>query len=126
MKRSTFATLLLFVTAGVAAQDVALKPGEKGDLFAVYWVANCKSILKRFAGADVLAGPPGVVAVLREEPVSARRQGCTEKVSGATLVLGAEADAPAYEGTVRVRVRYVTEDGDKQSVHPVKVLILPK
>ena len=118
--------VLVFASSVSSAQDVALKAGEKADLFPVYWVASCKSLLKSFAGVDVLGGPPDVQASLREEPVPARRQGCPDKVPGAVLVLAASPDAKAFEGSVRVRVRYVTEDGDKQSVHTVKLLVLPK
>jgi hypothetical protein len=128
MKAKRFGRLVAVCVALGAStawsQDVALKPGESVDLFPVYWIADCKSTLKQFLGAEVLVGPPQLSVSLREEPVAARRQGCAQKVPGAILVLAAGGDAAAFEGTVRVRVRYSTEDGEKQSVHPVKVLVV--
>lgn len=114
----------LLFAMGSAAQDLALKAGERADLFPVYWLQNCKSILKSFSGVDVLSGPTGLEVSLREESVIARRQGCSEKVPGAMLVLTAAEGSQAFEGVVRLRVRYSTEDGEKQSVHPVKLLVV--
>ena len=119
-----FCCALTFAVAS-PAQDLALKAGESADLFPVYWVQNCKSNLKGFLGVDVLSGPSGVQAALREEPVEARRQGCASKVPGAMLVLKADPAAAEFDGTVRLRVRYSTEDGEKQSVHTVKLFIAP-
>lgn len=119
------AAVLAFAGAPASAQDLTLKSGESSDLFGVYWIANCKSILKGFGGVDIVSGPPELKASLREEPVAAKRQGCAEKVPGAMVVLSLAPIAKEWEGTVRLRVRYSTEEGDKQSNHMVKVLLVP-
>ena len=113
------------LSATAAAQDLTLKTGESGDLFGVYWVMNCRSILKKVVHVDIVSGPPELKAALREEPVLAKRQGCVDKVPGATVVLSLDPIAKEWEGTVRLRVRYATDEGDRQSNHMVKVLLVP-
>lgn len=118
---------LAFLSSAAMAQNasVALKNGESADVFPVYWIANCKSILKSFAGVDMLQGPSGLSFSLREEPVVARRQNCPEKVPGAMLVANAKDVAATFTGTAQVRVKYVTEDGNKQSLFTIHVSLFP-
>jgi hypothetical protein len=116
---------LLAFPASVAAQSVALKSGESADLNAVYWVENCRSILKDFAGVEILEGPSGVVMSLREQPVRARRQNCPENVPGAIVVVTVKEVTEKASATVRYRVKYNTEDGQKQSSHTFKIHLFP-
>lgn len=109
----------------IAAQEVALKSGESADFLGVYWVGNCRSLLKNFVGVDVFGGPKELKASLREQPIVPRRQGCANPVPGAMIVLSAMDVNEPYEGTVRIRVQYNTEDGVKMSTHPFKLLLVP-
>ena len=118
------ATILALGASSASSQEIALKSGESADLSAVYWIANCKSTLKNFAGVDVLGGPASVKASLREEEVFARRQNCPDKIPGATLVLSVGDVSEPFDGTVRLRVQYNTIDGLKQSIHTVKLILL--
>jgi hypothetical protein len=121
----TCAIALLAAPLSASAQSVALKSGESADLISVYWVENCRSILKDFAGLELLEGPPGVVLSLREQPVRARRQNCPDNVPGAVVIVTAKDVAEKASGTVRYRVRYNTDDGQKQSSHTFKIDLYP-
>ena len=110
-----------------SAQDTSIKSGESVDIFAVYWIANCRSILKNFVGIDVLEGPPGVALSLREEPVrTSQRQNCPDSIPGATVVATAKDVTERSVSTLRFRVRYNTDDGQKQSNHSLKLFLYPQ
>jgi len=74
------AILLLtpIVTDGVKAQTVprrlALKSGESVELYPVYWVINCRSVMIGLPEVEVLEGPPQLSLSIREEKVLPRRQ----------------------------------------------------
>jgi hypothetical protein len=112
---------------GAEAQDViSLKNGEKADIGIVFWINNCVSRLAKFAGIDMLEGPTGLTLSLREETVMpSARYNCSTKVPGATVVLSASGFKAKYEGTISYRVRYITQDGDKQSSHKAKIQVFP-
>ncbi|MFW2354837.1 hypothetical protein [Hydrogenophaga sp.] len=110
---------------GVSAQDFTLKAGESTDLNPVYWVRNCQSLLKSFIGVDVLEGPPNTELTIREESVLPTRQGCPNRVPGGMVVLKLKPDAAKFEGPIKYRVRYNTEEGEKQSSHSRTINIVP-
>ena len=118
-------TVCVVGTNVASADEISLRAGESADVHAVYWVSNCRSILKSFAGVDVVEGPPGVTLSIREEDVYARRQNCSEKIPGGIVVVTAK-DVPAkISSTLKYRVRYNTEDGLKQSNHSVQLTLSP-
>ena len=122
----SLATISIALCAGsgpALADEVTLRSGESADLHAAYWVNNCKSLLKGFAGVDVLDGPAGISFAIREEPVLARRQNCPDKVPGGMVVVTAGKLAEKATVTVKYRVRYNTEDGQKQSNHSVQLVL---
>lgn len=119
------ALALVSVAAFAQTREVSLRPGESTDLHSVYWVSNCKSVLRKFAGIDVLEGSPGIQLSIREEMVTARRQNCPEKVLGGTVVLTAGSQLEKGVATIKYRVNYDTEDGRKQSNHAVQVSLYP-
>src|SRR5690242_1507366 len=71
--------------AQTAQRRLALKSGESTDLYPVYYVANCRSIMIGLPEIDLLEGPPELTLSIREEPVLPRRQGCAAKVPGGTV-----------------------------------------
>ncbi len=112
--------------ASAYAEEISLKAGESVDLGAVYWIQNCQSILKGFGSVDLLEGPPGIDLTIREENVTARRQNCPNKVPGGTVVLTAKEVQSKFSGVLKYRVRYKTEDGDRQSSHSKNIALYPK
>ena len=107
-------------------QELSLKPGESADLGAVYWQSNCVSILKKIAGVDLLDGPSGIELSVRKESVAARRQNCSAELPGGVVVLTAREIPQKFSGTIKYRVRYSTEDGDKQSSHSKEIALFPR
>ena len=117
---------LSMLGASAHAEEISLKAGESADLGSVYWISNCQSILKGFGGVDILEGPPGIELAIREESVTARRQNCQNKVQGGVVVLTAKEVQSKLSGVLKYRVRYKTEDGDKQSSHSKDLVLYPK
>jgi hypothetical protein len=107
------------------AGEYAVKNGETIELSAVYWISNCKSRLKNFAGIDVLEGPPGVSLSLRLQKVVPSLQHCSRPVDGAMVVLNAKGITAAGTADVSYRVRYNTLDGPRQSNHTVVLKLFP-
>ncbi len=124
LKLSASGAALVFCCS-VTGQDFTLKAGESADLNPVYWVRNCHSLLKSFIGVDVVEGPPNTELTIREESVLPVRQGCPNRVAGGMVVLKVKADAAKFDGAIKYRVRYNTEEGEKQSSHSRSVSILP-
>jgi len=124
---STAAIILLACTASAAhAQNFSLRKGESADLGAFYWISNCVSVLKDFAGVDLVEGPPGIELTLRPEPVTATRQNCAAPVPGGTVVLTVKEVPAKFEGPLRYRVRYNLQDGGtRQTNHSTVILLLP-
>jgi hypothetical protein len=115
------------VTLGpVRAEEISLKNNESAELSSVYWIGQgCKSLLKSFAGVDILEGPPGVTLAIKEEMVYARRQNCPNKVPGGKVIATAKGVQTAASGNLKYRVRYKTADGERQSSHSVAVSLYP-
>ncbi len=111
----------------VSAQDLSIKSGESVDMHSAYWVRNCQSLLKSFLGVDVLDGPAGITLSLREESVkSSARQNCPNSLPGATVVATAKKGLARNSGTLSYRIRYDTEEGQRQSSHSYRVFVFPE
>jgi PQQ-dependent catabolism-associated CXXCW motif protein len=106
--------------------ELTLSKGESADLGSVYWLdGSCQSRLKEFAGVDLLEGPSGIELTIRKESVMAKKQNCPDKIPGGIVVLTAQDIPAAFSGTIKYRVRYKTEDGDKQSLHAKEISLTP-
>jgi len=125
MGKAALAWAAAAVCLSAQGQEIALKPGESTDLGPVYWQNNCVSTLKKIAGVDMLDGPPGVELTVREESVVARRQNCPNKLPGGVVVLTAREVPQKFSGTIKYRVRYSTEEGDRQSSHSKEISLFP-
>jgi len=123
--RSALPVMFAIACLSANAQDISLKTGESVDLHPVYWQENCISTLKGIAGVDILDGPPGIELTIREESVTARRQNCPNKLPGGVVVLTAREISQQFSGTIKYRVRYKTDDGDRQSSHSRKIALFP-
>jgi hypothetical protein len=125
------ASLLLaaIVTDGVKAQTapgrLALKNGESVELFPVYWVINCRSVMIGLPEIEVLEGPPQLSLIIREEKVLPRRQGCAAQVPGGTLLLTAKDVTEKAEARLTYRLKYKTRAGDRQTSGTYIVSLFP-
>lgn len=127
-QKITAIAMMATCTIGIGsakAEEVSLRTGESADVAPAYWVEKCQSILKSFAGVDVLDGPPGISLSIRESEVNPRRQNCPGKVSGGMVVVTANEVQSKISTTLKYRVRYNTEDGPKQSTHSIQLSLLP-
>ena len=107
------------------ARSVALKSGESIEVGNVYYTVNCRSILKSTPEVEVLDGPPGVTATVKEAMVLPRRGNCANRVPGGTLVLTAnDIEDPSY-GALTVRVTLNTKDGERKFSRVYNVSLLP-
>jgi hypothetical protein len=112
----------------IAAESatVALKSGETADLNNLYFIRNCRSLLKGKMTVEVLDGPPGLTASIREQQIVPRKGNCTKAVDGGVLVLAAAKDIKAkVEAKAIIRVKYPTTEGDKLKALEFKVILLP-
>jgi hypothetical protein len=125
---------LLGALAGVAlaqnrvisgAHTMALKSGESEEVQDIYWVQNCRSMLNGPPQIEVLDGPPGVTATLKEDMVLPREQNCPNKVKGAKLVVSAgQIDDPSFS-QLNLRVTYDTREGIRKQSMIINLSLIP-
>jgi hypothetical protein len=107
------------------APSLALKNGESVEVGPIYWVSQCKSILKSTPEVEILEGPPGLQAVIKESMVLPRRQHCASKVPGGLLVISAkDIEDPSYTN-LTLRITYKTRDGDRKFSHVLNLSLIP-
>jgi hypothetical protein len=123
--------LITLDIAGAQAQTItgsatiALKSGESATVGDVYYISNCKSLLKSTPEVEVLDGPPGVTATIKAAMVLPRAQRCANRVSGGTLVIAAkDIEDPSYT-PLTIRITYPTRDGDRKLSHVYNLSLLP-
>jgi hypothetical protein len=105
--------------------SLALKNGESLEVGPVYWVSQCKSILKSTPEVEILEGPPGLQAAIKESMVLPRAQHCGNKVPGGLLVLSAkDIEDPSYTN-LTLRITYKTRDGDRKFSHVFNLSLIP-
>jgi len=105
--------------------SVALKNGETVEVGPIYWVSHCKSILKSPPEVEILDGPPGLQAAIKESMVLPRAQHCGNKVPGGLLVLSArDIEDPSYTN-LTLRITYKTRDGDRKFSHVLNLSLIP-
>jgi hypothetical protein len=126
--RAVVAVSCFAVVAGFgngAQAQIALKSGETADLGPLYYVYNCKSVLKATPDAEIIEGPPGVTVSVREEMVLPRFQNCAKKVQGGMLVVTAkDIDDQSYTN-MTIRITYKTKDGERKRSHVYAIALFP-
>jgi hypothetical protein len=121
----------LLGSAGVQAQTVtgsasiALKNGESAEIGELYWVSNCRSILKGTPEAEVLDGPPGLSVAVKEAQVIPRVQKCANRVPGGMLVVTAKDVKDTSYSPVTIQVTYPTLDGKRKRSIVINVSLFP-
>jgi len=116
------------LTGGAAAGErpIVLKGGESIELWPLYFVVNCRSILKGPPVAEVLEGPPELTVTVREQKVIPRKVNCAKEVPGGMLILTAAKDIKARtQGRLIFRIIYQTKDGERKMSHEFDVTLLP-
>jgi len=118
-------------SAGAHAQtirgshSIALKSGESIEVLDVFYVINCKSILKGTPEVEILDGPPGVTATVREKMVLPRAGHCANRVPGGTLVLTAkEIEDPSYT-PITLRFIFRTKEGQRTLSQVYNLSLIP-
>jgi hypothetical protein len=107
-------------SAGAQAQQIkipiALKSGESIEAANLSWAPNCRSILKSVPEAEILDGPPGVTAFVKEAMVIPRpqNQNCAKPVQGGILVIAAKDIEDVSDSTLTIRITFRTRDGDRK------------
>jgi hypothetical protein len=129
--RTSAKSLLAILCAGVAggfccieaqaqtmavtgSPTIALKSGETAELGNVYYISNCKSILTSTPEVEILDGPPGVTASIREDMVIARAQKCAAPVKGGKLFVAARDIQDQSFSNLTLRITYKTRDGERK------------
>jgi hypothetical protein len=107
------------------APSIALRNGESTELGELYWVSNCRSLLKNTPEAEILDGPPGLSVSVKQAMVLPRFQNCANKVPGGTLVVSAKDIDDASVTRITVRITYRTKDGDRQRSQIYNLSLLP-
>jgi len=117
--------------AGALAQTItnsptiAIKSGESANLGDIYWVVNCRSVLKSTPEAEILDGPPGISVAVKAAMVTPRAQRCPRPVPGGTLVITAgNIEDPSYT-TLTIRITYRGPDGDRKSSVVYNISLFP-
>jgi hypothetical protein len=86
---------------------------------------NCQSLLSGKPEVEIIEGPPGVTAVIKEEKVVPRTYGCAKPVPGGKLVLTAK-DIEDYSRTRMVlRINLKTRQGDRQYSRDLNISLFP-
>ncbi len=106
--------------------SIALKSGESSELTDVYWVSNCKSMLKGTPEVEILDGPKEVVTVaVKEAMVLPRLQNCAARVAGGKVVITAkEIDEPSYT-RLTIRITLKGRDGNRQISQVLNLSLIP-
>jgi hypothetical protein len=106
-------------------QSIALKSGESVELGQLYWVTNCRSLLKGPPEVTIMDGPPGVTAMVEEAMVMPRFQNCAKPVQGGKLKVKAGEIDDLSRTTMTLRIKYRTKDGDRDLSKTINVSLFP-
>ncbi|WOJ89201.1 hypothetical protein RZS28_15535 [Methylocapsa polymorpha] len=119
-------TILTGSAAAQQTESISLKSGETVELGNLFWVVNCRSILKGPPVAEVLEGLPEISVTVREQKVIPRKLNCAKEVSGGMLILIAAKDVKArIQGKLTIRIKYPTVDGERQHSREINVTLFP-
>lgn len=130
-----FGIVILCVAAtlaplGMAAQaadaTIALKSGESAEIGNVFWVSNCRSLLKGPMTVEILEGPPDVTASIRDQKIIPHKFNCAKPVDGRVLLLTAPKEIKTRtQAKVTLRVKYPIVDGVRQNSRSIDLTLIP-
>jgi hypothetical protein len=106
-------------------ESYALRSGESIELGDVYWVFDCRSLLKGTPEVEIMEGPPSVTATIASALVMPRLDNCAEPVPGGKLKLLAGQIADPSHTTMTIRIKLHTEDGDRDLSRSFNIKLFP-
>jgi len=116
-------------TGGANAQEeptrISLKSGETVELRTVYFIRNCRSILKETPIIEVLEGPEELTLTIKPGMVVPRNENCSNPVAGGTVVATANEVKAHKESRLTYRVKYKTSEGERQNARVYLVSLFP-
>jgi hypothetical protein len=104
---------------------IALKSGESAEVGDLYFVTNCRSILKGTPDVEILDGPPGISVAIKAAMVIPRAQRCSNQVPGGKLLITAGNIEDASYTPLTIRVTYRTRDGDRKFSQVYNLSLFP-
>jgi len=109
-----------------AAEVIAMKGGETIEIGNLFFVVNCRSLLKGGMTVEILEGPPEVTASIREQKVIPHMQNCAKPVEGGILLLTAAKEIKERkQAKLILRTKYPTVDGERQKSRDIDLTLLP-
>jgi hypothetical protein len=122
--------IAIFVgTARAPAQEelprISLKSGETVEVRNVFFIRNCRSILKETPVIEVLEGPEELTLTIKPGMVVPRSDNCSNPVAGGTVVATAKDVKAPKEAKLTYRVKYKTLEGDRQIARVYLVSLFP-
>ena len=106
--------------------SVAMRSGESLELGQVYAIGlTCKSLLTAKPEVEIMDGPPGVTAFIRDEPVVPRSVGCAKPVDGGKLLISTGHIDDYSKTRMVLRIKMKTKNGDRQYSRDVNVTLFP-
>ena len=89
----------------------------------VYYISgDCKSLLKATPQVEILDGPSGVTAEIKEDKIVPRGFGCTKPVP---IITASEIEDYGRARMV-LRIKMKTSVGDRQYSKDVNISLIPK
>jgi hypothetical protein len=114
-------------TVYLNVHNLALKSGESAGLADVYYIStDCKSLLKATPEVEILDGPPGVTAAIKEDKVVPRGFSCTKPVPGGKLIITANEVEEYGRARMVLRIKMKTSIGDRQYSKDVNISLIPR
>ncbi len=107
------------------AHTIALKSGESEEVADLYYVKNCLSLLNSPPQVEVVEGPPGVTASLKEDMVLPRFEKCPAKVKGAKLMVSTGTVEDPSFSPLTVRVTFDTREGIRKQTFVINLSLIP-
>jgi hypothetical protein len=107
--------------------NLALKSRESAELGDIYYVnGDCKSLLKATPVVEILDGPPGVTAEIKEDKIVPRAFSCTKPVPGGKLIITATEIEEYGRARMVLRIKMKTSVGDRQYSKDVNLSLIPR
>lgn len=107
------------------SQTISLKNGESEELGELYYQRNCASLLNKPPEVEIVQGPPGVTAELKEALVMPREFRCPNPIKGAKLFVAAKnIEDPSYS-TLILRITYDTREGVRKQSETYNLYLVP-
>ena len=107
------------------SSSIALKSGESVEVGEIFFTINCRSLLKSTPEVEILEGPPGVTASVKEGMVIPRSGNCANRVPGGMLVLTAKEIEDYSYTPLTLRFTYKTKDGERKFSHVFNLSLFP-